>query len=354
MAHRVSKCPCVSVVMAVRDGAGHLARSVESILNQSYTDLELIIADCASRDRTPALLQGFHDRDIRVELVERDDGDIAGGMAAALDRARGSFVLFMRQDCWLAPDALEPLAACARDDALDMAFLGRLEDAIDSKGRVASTTERRVDAGVWGRDDGFYRAAAKLYERGLLSDAYGVLIARGIAAAHRDLLAVGEDEGFPFMAACVGDAERIGVSGGPGYHDVVVTPGASIPFNPAYAVRCAHEHRLMMDLLRSGGADADPEAVTAVHRRHVRNLIDCIDNASVGSSGISASERLSCVQSMIDDEDVRDSLAAVEAMSGEFGIMYRPMSQRNAAWCCMGSRLREFVRMSHLPLGFML
>ena len=33
--------------MAVRDGAGHLARSVESILNQSYTDLELIIADCA-------------------------------------------------------------------------------------------------------------------------------------------------------------------------------------------------------------------------------------------------------------------------------------------------------------------
>ena len=46
--------------------------------------------------------------------------------------------------------------------------------------------------------------------------------------------------------------------------------------------------------------------------------------------------------------------AAVEAMSGEFGIKYRPMSQRNAAWCCMGSRLREFVRMSHLPLGFML
>lgn len=354
MAHRVPRCPGISVVMAVHDGAGHFARSVESVLNQSYADLELMLVDCASTDRTPALMQSFHDRDIRVELIERDDDDIAAGLVSAIERARSPRVLMLRQEGWLAPGALETVHALVDGDAPDIVFLSRSDDSYDGKGHLASTRKRRVAQRTWGADDDLAGVAALLYEEGLLSDAYGTVLMRESAREHGGLLTSERDGGFAFVLACFADAHRVGVVDGPLYHDAAYASGAAAPFDPAFARQCAHEHRLMMDLLRSRGADGDPAIVAPVHRKHVRDLIACIDNASIGSSAISASERLDRVQTMIDDADVRDSLAAVEDASSEFGIMYRPMSRRNAAGCCMGARLRELVRISHLPLGFML
>lgn len=340
--------------MAVHDGAGHFARSVESILNQSHDDLELVLVDCASADRTPALMRSFHDRDIRVELICLDDGDIARGLAHGLGKARGERVLMMRQDCWLSPAALESAHTLAVDAYADAVFLGRAADRYDAKGSLASSRSHRVERRSWDAATELASAASCLYEAGLLSDAYGMLLDCACARANAHLLTSERDGGFSFALSCLAGASRIAAADGPLYHDVSYMSGATAPFDPSFALQCAREHRLMMDLLRRNGADGDAAVVVPVHRKHVRDLIECIDNASIGSSAISAAERLDRVQTMIDDEDVRDSLAAVEDTASEFGIMYRPMTRRSAAGCCMGARLRELARISHLPLGFML
>ena len=56
----------VSVVMAVYNGACYLQEAIDSILAQTYRDLELIIVDDASTDATGAILQSIDDRRVKV------------------------------------------------------------------------------------------------------------------------------------------------------------------------------------------------------------------------------------------------------------------------------------------------
>ncbi len=75
--------PRVSVVMGVRDGARWLAEAVDSVLGQTFADLELIVVDDGSTDATPDLLAGY--RDARLSVLRQP----AGGLARALNRGLG-------------------------------------------------------------------------------------------------------------------------------------------------------------------------------------------------------------------------------------------------------------------------
>ena len=55
----MSEAPAVSVVMSVRDGERDLAASLDSVLTQTFSDLELIVVDDGSRDASPEILAGY-------------------------------------------------------------------------------------------------------------------------------------------------------------------------------------------------------------------------------------------------------------------------------------------------------
>lgn len=339
--------------MAVHDGAEHVVRALESVLNQPFGDIELVAVDCASADRTASILERFHDRDIRVELLHRDDEDIERGLVEGIESTRGSYVMLVRPDDWLATELMGMLVRAALEHDLQLVFPARSEDLWDPKGHSITSTQINSETDAWCDRASARRAVVSLYETGLISQAAGVLVARDRACSHRAALTLADD-GFGYIAACLDDAERVGTVEKPAYHAVSFGKKRVRPFDPSFAARCTTEHSLMMGLLARWGLDRDPEVVGPVHRRHVRRLIECIDNASVGGSRIPSAERLGRVQEMLDDEDARASLAAVQPASREFGIMYKPMTRRDAAGCCVSSRLREFARISHLPFGFLL
>ncbi len=87
--------PKVSVLMSVRNGERHLAEAVESILGQSFGDLELIVVDDGSSDGTPSLLARYGDPRLRRLRNEKPLG-LTRSLGRALGAARGAFVA--RQD----------------------------------------------------------------------------------------------------------------------------------------------------------------------------------------------------------------------------------------------------------------
>jgi glycosyltransferase involved in cell wall biosynthesis len=89
-AMRSSASPAVSVVMCVYNGERFLHEAVESILNQTFADLELIVVDDGSTDSTPQILPGYVSRDFRV-VVHRQ---VNQGPAAAANRGVG-----LARDC---------------------------------------------------------------------------------------------------------------------------------------------------------------------------------------------------------------------------------------------------------------
>ncbi len=100
--------PAVSVVMPVYNGEKYVAEAIESILEQTFADFELIIVDDGSQDRSAAIVRSYAARDDRIRCVtlEENTGE-ASARNRGLELARGEFVAGMDSDDVSRPERLE-------------------------------------------------------------------------------------------------------------------------------------------------------------------------------------------------------------------------------------------------------
>jgi glycosyltransferase involved in cell wall biosynthesis len=116
-----SLTPRIAIGLAVRNGSDTIERCVRSILDQDWTDLELIVSDNASDDGTSAILERLAAADPRVKL-ERLATNIGqhGNMNRVFDRATAPLYRWISADDWLEPNALSAYvdALDARPDAV--------------------------------------------------------------------------------------------------------------------------------------------------------------------------------------------------------------------------------------------
>src|SRR5262245_43834597 len=109
--------PLVSVCLPVYNGERHVEHAIASILDQSYRDLELIISDNASTDRTGDICRAAAARDGRVKYVSADvNCGLAGNFNRAFAFAKGRYLM------WL-----------GHDDVIAPAFVARCVEALDSE-----------------------------------------------------------------------------------------------------------------------------------------------------------------------------------------------------------------------------
>ncbi len=106
----------VSIVMPVRDGADTLRGAMESILAQTWRDLELIVVDDGSTDATPEILTEYTRRDPRIRLVSTPPQGIARALQAGCAAAAGDWIARMDGDDWMHPERLSRQMDHAREN----------------------------------------------------------------------------------------------------------------------------------------------------------------------------------------------------------------------------------------------
>lgn len=107
--------PCVSVIMANYNGERFLSSAIESVQNQTLADLELIICDDASTDKSVQIISGYASGDARIKLLRttRNAGP-ASARNRALDIASGSWIAIMDSDDIMHPARLKTLSQMQR------------------------------------------------------------------------------------------------------------------------------------------------------------------------------------------------------------------------------------------------
>ena len=98
----------VSVIMSTRNGSKTLHRAIESILVQTYSDLELIVCDDASTDNTLEILTQYQEKDSRVVIVHNEENM---GLSRSLNKciriSRGEYIARMDDDDWAFPNRFD-------------------------------------------------------------------------------------------------------------------------------------------------------------------------------------------------------------------------------------------------------
>lgn len=120
----------VTVVTAVYNGAAEIARTIDSVLSQTYEDVEYIVIDGASNDGTQAIVRAYGGA--IADFVSEPDRGVYEAMNKGATRARGDYLLFMNcGDEFATPDALAKamaFASPARAEALFGRWLRRRAD----------------------------------------------------------------------------------------------------------------------------------------------------------------------------------------------------------------------------------
>jgi glycosyltransferase involved in cell wall biosynthesis len=139
----------VSVVIPCHNYGRFLAAAIESVLRQSYTDLEVIVVDDGSTDDSAAVAAGYPN----VRCVRQPNLGQSGASNRGLDEASGEFVVFLDADDKLMPDAIASFVRCLQEQP-ECAFVYGHQEWIEATGEVISTRpERSARVQTCVRDD---------------------------------------------------------------------------------------------------------------------------------------------------------------------------------------------------------
>lgn len=116
--------PLVSIIMPVYNVEKYLAQAINSVLNQTHTNFELILVDDASPDNSPTLCDEFSKKDSRICVIHKPVNQGLGyARNTGLDAAQGEYVYFIDSDDYIQNDLLEK-ALSAFTDNIDFVVFG--------------------------------------------------------------------------------------------------------------------------------------------------------------------------------------------------------------------------------------
>ena len=129
----------VSVIVPVYNGEKSVKRCSDSILNQDYPELELILVDDGSRDRSWDVIQTIASKDSRVKAIHQENGGVSSARNRALAEASGTYVQFADVDDWLPMDSTKLLVRDMEAKAAELAvgdFYRVVDGNVAEKGSI--------------------------------------------------------------------------------------------------------------------------------------------------------------------------------------------------------------------------
>lgn len=97
----------ISVIVPIYNVAPYLEECVDSVLRQTYTNLECILVDDGSTDECPAICDRYAGQDSRVVVIHKKNGGLSDARNAGLEVAKGAYIEFLDSDDWIDDTLLE-------------------------------------------------------------------------------------------------------------------------------------------------------------------------------------------------------------------------------------------------------
>ena len=176
----------ISVIVPVYNTEKYLNRCIKSIISQKESDLEIILVDDCSTDKSPVILDDWEKKDSRIRVIHKNNNTgVSNTRNIGLKEAKGEYIAFVDSDDWIEEDMLSSMVKCIEQSGADIVFGGYnriVEDDIikvvpkEKTGTVVSIEDallhsipqqgiRRYDLYIW---DKLYRKSSIMINDGII------------------------------------------------------------------------------------------------------------------------------------------------------------------------------------------
>ena len=115
-----------SVIVPIYRVEAYLHKCIDSVLNQTYKDFELILVDDGSPDGCPAICDSYAVKDKRVQVIHKTNGGLVSARKAGVEFATGKYSIALDGDDWLAEDCLQRLSSVIEEFSPEVIRFGHI------------------------------------------------------------------------------------------------------------------------------------------------------------------------------------------------------------------------------------
>lgn len=193
----------ISVIVPIYGVAKYLRQCIDSILNQTFRDFELILVDDGSTDGCYEICEEYQNKDDRVRVLHKKNEGLVRARKDGLRMASGKYIAYVDGDDWIEPNMLERMYFIIEAEKTDIVMCGRYEDTEDTSREVY----HGIEEGRYNKQDMMEKVYPRMivngdfFEWGIFSTVWDKLYRKEclerFQMAVDDRLTMGED------AACV-------------------------------------------------------------------------------------------------------------------------------------------------------
>lgn len=122
-----SEAPLISVIVPIFNVEPYIRQCLDSIISQTYQNLEIILIDDGSSDNCGAICDEYADSDNRIKVLHKENGGVADARNAGLAASTGKYIGWVDPDDWIEADMFEYLLSYAERYSSDITVCGRVE-----------------------------------------------------------------------------------------------------------------------------------------------------------------------------------------------------------------------------------
>lgn len=152
----------ISVIVPIYNVKAYLPQCIESLLHQTFTDLEIVLVDDGSTDGSAAVCEEYGKKDSRIVVIHRENGGLVSARKTGMRAAAGEYVAYVDADDWIEPTMYEDMYIKMTEEKVDIVMCGRYEDT----GTASKKVLHGIPKGRYGRKE-------------LLQDVYPRMIING-------------------------------------------------------------------------------------------------------------------------------------------------------------------------------
>ena len=110
----------ISIIIPIYNVSKYLSQCIDSVLFQSYTDLEIILVDDGSTDDCPKMCDNYREQDSRVRVIHKKNGGLSDARNVGIKIATGEWTFYLDSDDWLDKETIAKLYRFAIDNDCDV------------------------------------------------------------------------------------------------------------------------------------------------------------------------------------------------------------------------------------------
>ncbi|MCD7954228.1 MAG: glycosyltransferase [Lachnospiraceae bacterium] len=329
----------ISVITPVYKVEKYLQKCVDSILNQSFSDFELIIVDDGSPDSCGVIADDYATKDNRVRVIHKINGGAANARNAGIAEAKGDYLYFPDSDDWLESTYLEELYHTARETGAQLVISGFKMEYYESGTFQTYAVSMPVEN--YETQTMVRKNLHQYFNNMMMAVPWNKLYSTGYIKEKGLLFPDIKWDDLHFNMEVIMDIEKVAISNTTGYHFFRSREGSetTMVFDGLLYKKRREQFEHILRVYEYWNID-DEQILSVIYGYYKARLVQCIQEISISDS----SDKKGLILEVLNDDLTATAIKRGVVDSRILNVAAIPMRFKNVTICLVFGKIMGYVK----------